>query len=139
MPIRLVRQSVAPVSIRITPDFNTPTASVELAISLPLPDYDLDEVEKSTPRQIDEILVSQGFRDLVDDARAALAVAIADSGLSIVQFTGAICPTQGVFRPGLWIVIREDGAAPGTAISAPASERVAELADNLRGRFGLSE
>ena len=127
------------MSVRITPDTNTPTASVELAITLPLPDYDLDEVEKSTPRQIDEILVSQGFRDLVDDARAALASAAADSGLSVVQFTGAICPAQGVFRPGLWIVFQEESAERGAAMSPAAHERVAQLADIIRGRFGLSE
>jgi len=126
------------MSVRITPDTNTPTASVELAITLPLPDYDLDEVEKSTPRQIDEILVSQGFRDLVDDARAALSIAVADSGLSIIQLTGAICPTEGVFRPGLWIVFQEERAEQGAGMSAAARERVAQLADNLRGRFGLS-
>jgi hypothetical protein len=127
------------MSVRITPDTNTPTASVELAITLPLPDYDLDEVEKFTPRQIDEILVSQGFRDLVDDARAALTLAAADTGLSVIQFTGAICPAQGVFRPGLWIVFKEELAEHGAGMSAAARERVAQLADNIRGRFGLSE
>ena len=127
------------MSVRITPDTNTPTTAVELAITLSLPDYDLDEVEKSTPRQIDEILVSQGFRDLVDDARAALNLATADSGLAVVQFTGAICPAQGLFRPGLWIVFQEEGAEHGVAMSAAARERVAELAELIRGRFGLSE
>jgi len=127
------------MSVRITPDTNTPTASVELAITLPLPDYDLDEVEKSTPRQIDEILVSQGFRDLVDDARAALSLALGDSGLTVIQFTGAICPAKGVFRPGLWIVLKEERAEDGAAMSPAARDCVAQLADNIRGRFGLSE
>ncbi len=127
------------MSVRITADTNTPSASVELAITLPLPDYDLDEIEKSTPRQIDEILVSQGFRDLVDDARAALSLATADSGLAVVQFTGAICPAQGVFRPGLWIVLQEEYAERGAVMSAAARERVAQLAELIRGRFGLSE
>jgi len=126
------------MSVKITPDTNTPTASVELAITLPLPDYDLDDVEKSTPRQIDEILVSQGFRDLVDDARSALKAAAADSGLAILQFTGAICPAEGVFRPGLWIVFQESSAAHGAAMSPAALDRVTQLAEMLRGRFGLS-
>jgi hypothetical protein len=124
--------------VKITPDTNTPTASVELAITLPLPDYDLDDVEKSTPRQIDEILVSQGFRDLVDDARSALSAAAADSGLTVLQFTGAICPAEGIFRPGLWIVFQESAGARGTAMSPSARDRVAQLAEMLRGRFGLS-
>ncbi|HVN08132.1 MAG TPA: hypothetical protein VMV61_04130 [Patescibacteria group bacterium] len=127
------------MSVRITPDTNTPTASVELPITLSLPDYDLDEVEKSTPRQIDEILVSQGFRDLVDDARAELSLAVADFGLSIVQFTGAICPAEGVFRPGLWIVLREASGEAGSPMSDAARERVVQLAELIRGRFGLSE
>ncbi|HUJ40920.1 MAG TPA: hypothetical protein VLW54_10260 [Candidatus Acidoferrales bacterium] len=127
------------MSMRITPDTNTPTASVELAITLPLPDYDLDEVEKSTPRQIDEILVSQGFRDLVDDARSALVSAAAESGLGIIQFTGAICPAEGIFRPGLWVVFQELRAEAGSAMSLAAQERVAQLANLLRARFGLSE
>ena len=126
------------MSVRITPDTNTPTVSVELTITLPLPDYDLAEVEKSTPRQIDEILVSHGFRDLVDDARAALVIATEGTDLSLVQFTGAICPAEGIFRPGLWIVFQESSAEQGAAMSTSAHERVAQLADNLRGRFGLS-
>ncbi|HMD31430.1 MAG TPA: hypothetical protein VKG84_05945 [Candidatus Acidoferrales bacterium] len=126
------------MSVKLTPDTNTPTASLELAITLPLPDYDLDEVEKSTPRQIDEILVSQGFRDLVDDGRAALSVAVADAGLTILQFTGAICPAEGIFRPGLWIVLQESAATHGTPMSPAARDQVAELAEMLRGRFGLS-
>ena len=126
------------MSVKVTPDTNTPTASVELGITLPLPDYDLEDVEKSTPRQIDEILVSQGFRDLVDDARSALNAAAADSGLAILQFTGAICPAQGVFRPGLWIVFQESGATHGAAMSPAALDRVTQLAEMLRGRFGLS-
>jgi len=127
------------MSVRITPDTSTPTVSVELTITLPLPDYDLDVVEKSTPRQIDEILVSQGFRDLVDDARAALVIATEGTDLSLVQFTGAICPAEGIFRPVLWIVFQECSAEQGAAMSTSARERVAQLADNLRGRFGLSE
>jgi len=126
------------MSARITPDTNTPTASVEIAIRLPLPDYDLDEVEKSTPRQIDEILVSQGFRDLVDDVRGAIEAAAPAAELGIVQCTGAICSAEGMFRPGLWIVLEEKGAAHGTPMSADARERLEQLAGILCGRFGLS-
>jgi|SRR5208282_3654344 len=126
------------MSIKITPDTNTPTVSVELAITLPLPDYDLEEVEKSTPRQIDEILVSQGFRDLVDDARSALNAAAPDSGLAVLQFTGAICPAEGIFRPGLWIVFQESAATHGSSMSPAARDQVTRLAEMLRGRFGLS-
>src|SRR5207237_4469857 len=40
-------------------------------------DYDLEELEKATPRDVDGILVTQGFRDLVDDARGILTELIA--------------------------------------------------------------
>ncbi len=60
------------MSIRITPDANQPSASIEIPLEKPLPDYDLEQVEQPTPRDIDVILVSQGFRDLVDDARGIL-------------------------------------------------------------------
>ncbi len=126
------------MTVRITPDTNTPTASVELTIAQPLPDYDLEDVEKPTPRQVDEILVSQGFRDLVDDARAMLEAALEDAGLVLLQFTGAICPGEGLFRPGLWIVCEEKGAEHGAAMSAAARDRLTQLAELLRSRFGLS-
>jgi hypothetical protein len=74
----------------------------------------------------------------VDDARAALTLALAGTGLTLVQFTGAICPAEGIFRPGLWIVLQESAAAHGTAMSPAGRERVAQLADMLRTRFGLS-
>src|ERR1700760_1517689 len=60
------------LSIRIVPDENQPSASIEIALEHSLPDYDLDEVEQPTPRHVDAILVSQGFRDLVDDTRGIL-------------------------------------------------------------------
>ena len=125
--------------VHITPDSNTPTASVELAITLALPDYDLDEVEKSTPRQIDEILVSQGFRDLVDDARGVLTDLLSQSGFEIAQFTGAICPGDDeVYRPGLWIIVRNALADPKTTLSGVAQERLGKIARELSHRLGLN-
>src|SRR5262249_56109930 len=60
------------MSIRLIPDDDKPYTAIEIAIECPLPDYDLHEVEMPTPREVDTILVSQGFRDLVDDARGIL-------------------------------------------------------------------
>src|SRR6266571_5336617 len=79
------------MSIRIVPDKNQPSAAIEIPLEKPLPDYDLHQLEQPTPRDIDAILVSQGFRDLVDDARGVLTDLISGSGLEIAQFTGAIC------------------------------------------------
>src|SRR5467141_2680616 len=60
------------MSIRIVPDKDQPSASIEIALEKPLPDYDLEQVDQPTPRDVDAILVSQGFRDLVDDTRGIL-------------------------------------------------------------------
>src|SRR5260221_11035454 len=58
--------------IRVAADKDQPSVAIEIPIERPLPDYDLEQVEQPTPRDIDALLVSQGFRDLVDDARGVL-------------------------------------------------------------------
>ncbi len=60
------------MSVRVIADENQPSATIEIPLDKPLPDYDLDQLEQPTPRDVDSILVSQGFRDLVDDARGVL-------------------------------------------------------------------
>jgi hypothetical protein len=82
--------------------------------------------------------VTQGFRDLVDDARACLDNLLSAAGLQIVQLTGAICPDKGVFRPGLWMVLRESDAPGSAAMSDSARAKLAGFADQLRARFQLS-
>ena len=60
------------MATRIIPDEDKPSIAIEISLEKPLPDYDLNEIERPTPRDVDGILVSQGFRDLVDDARGVL-------------------------------------------------------------------
>jgi len=50
--------------IRIAPDKDQPSAAIEIPLAKPLPDYDLHQLEQPTPRDVDAVLVSQGFRDL---------------------------------------------------------------------------
>jgi hypothetical protein len=126
------------MGIKITPDADAPTAGAELAITQPLDDYDIAEVDMPVPRDVDGILVSQGFSDLVDDARAMLDRELAGAGLEVVQLTGAICHAGGVYRPGLWLVVREQGAPPNQPISATARARLAAVAEKLRATFHLS-
>jgi hypothetical protein len=142
------------MSVRITPDTNQPSAAIEIPLGKPLPDYDLEQVEQPTPRDIDAILVSQGFRDLVDDARGILMDLLAHPprsthggdldftheapALQLTQLTGAICPGDDeVYRPGLWIVLRDPHAKPKTALPAPTQERVAAIARELVKRLQL--
>ncbi len=126
------------MSVRILPDANAPTAAIELAITRPLPDYDIVQVGMSIPREVDGILVTQGFRDLLDDARGILEGSLRGTGLEIVQLTGAICPGGGVYRPGLWLVLREPGTAANAPISDAARARLRGIAEELRQRLQIS-
>ena len=126
------------MSIKIAHDPGTPTSSVELMIMRPLPDYDIGDVAMPTPRDVDIILVSQGFVDLVDDARAFLDRVLPQSGLELVQLTGAICADGDVFRPGLWIVLRDTEASANQEISAAAARWVNAIAEDLCTQFQLS-
>jgi hypothetical protein len=124
------------MNTKISHDAGAPTASVELMITRPLPDYDLEEVEAPIPRDVDPLLASQGFKDLLDEARGILEKEMAGSSLEIAQLTGAICHDHGVHRPGIWLVLRERGGRG--EMSAPARQRVASLAEKLRVSLGLS-
>ncbi|HEV2289230.1 MAG TPA: hypothetical protein VGR81_09790 [Candidatus Acidoferrales bacterium] len=125
------------MSIRIIHDAHAPTASVELMITRPLEDYDLIEIEAPTPRDVDPMLASQGFKDLIDEARAILEREFADHGLKIEQLTGAICHDNGAHRPGIWIVVRETGSEQNE-MSSEARARVAGAAESVRTNLGTS-
>ena len=124
------------MTMRISHDAGNPTASVELMITQPLPDYDLEEVEASIARDVDPMLASQGFQDLLDEARGILERELAGTGLEIAQLTGAICHDHNVHRPGIWLVLREHGTAE--EISARAREHVAKIAETLSRNLQLS-
>ncbi|MGC1484640.1 MAG: hypothetical protein WA789_12670 [Candidatus Acidiferrum sp.] len=147
------------MSIRIIPDEDQPSAAIEIALEKPLPDYDLLQLDQPTPRDVDLVLVSQGFRDLVDDARGVLMDLLshppfqanspehanldfthsAPLPLEITQLTGAICPGDDeVYRPGLWIIVRDPHAKPKTTLPAATQERLAAIASEFAKRLGLS-
>jgi hypothetical protein len=147
------------MSIRVIPDQDQPSAAIEIALEKPLPDYDLLQLDQPTPRDVDGILVSQRFRDLVDDARGVLMDLLAHPpfqanspehanldfthsapfALELTQLTGAICPGDDeVYRPGLWIVIRDSHAKPKTALPAVTQERITAIAAEFVKRLGLA-
>jgi len=126
------------MSIRIHEDQRQPTATVQWMIQHPLPDFDLEDVEASVPRDVDPMLASQGFKDLMDEARAILDLELAEFGLEIVQLTGAICPDGNVFRPGIWLVASETAAPPSQPISSDARARLEQVAETVRTRLALS-
>lgn len=127
------------MAVRLSPDENQPSIAIEIPLERPLPDYDLDQLEQPTPRDVDVILVSQGFRDLVDDTRGVLTDLLNNSGFEIVQLTGAICPgNDDVYRPGLWIVLRDTHAPPKQSLPPATQERVASIAAQLVTRLQLA-
>jgi hypothetical protein len=123
---------------KLQSDAHAPTVAAELPLRHALADYDIEDVVKESTRDVDEILVSQGFQDLVDDARAALRTLLEGTLLELVQLTGQICKDGNRFRPGLWLVLRERGAADGQPASAAAREQAARIAAELSQRLGLS-
>jgi hypothetical protein len=144
------------MDFRLAPDTNQPSLAIEIPLTKPLPDYDLEQVEQPTPRDIDGILVSQGFRDLVDDARGILTDLLAHPPtlldgshlvdldltgvphLEIVQLTGAICPgDEEVYRPGLWIVLKDTKAPGNQPMSEVALEHVRLIVDAFLKQLGL--
>jgi hypothetical protein len=127
------------MAIRIVPDANQPSAAIEIPLEKPLPDYDLHDLEQPTPRDVDVILVSQGFRDLVDDARGVLTELLSGTGLEITQLTGAICPdNEESYRPGLWIVLRDAHSVQGQELSPESRARVSSAAEELVKRLQLA-
>src|SRR2546422_977813 len=120
------------------PDNNQPSAAIEIPLEKPLPDYDLHQLEQPTPRDVDAILVSQGFRDLVDDARGILTELLSGTSLELAQFTGAICPGDDeTYRPGLWIVLRDKNSAQGRELSSESRTRISAVAEELVKRLQL--
>lgn len=125
------------MATKITHDANAATASVELTITQPLDDFDLTEVTAPIPRDIDPILASQGFKDLLDEARAILEREFMGSNLEIAQLTGAICKDGAIYHPGIWLVVREAGDI-SIEMSAAARSRIAVVAEALGSTLHLS-
>lgn len=127
------------MALRVIPDENQPSAAIEIPLEKPLPDYDLLQLDQPTPRDVDAILVSQGFRDLVDDARGILTDVLSGTGLEITQLTGAICPGDDeVYRPGIWIVLKDHNTPPRSSLSATRTQSICSLAAQFAKRLGLA-
>jgi hypothetical protein len=143
--------------MRIIPDKDQPSVAIEIPLKKPLPDYDLEEVELPTPRDIDGVLVSQGFRDLVDDARGVLTELVASPpslpntsrltdldlnhipDFEVTQLTGAICPgEEEVYRPGLWIVLKDRKSPAKKPLNEVVMEHARLILNEFVKRLGLA-
>jgi hypothetical protein len=59
--------------------------------------------------------------------------------LELTQLTGAICPGEDeVYRPGLWIVIRDPHGKPKTTLPSATQERITAIAAELARRLALT-
>jgi hypothetical protein len=146
------------MALRIIPDEGKPSAALEISLERPLIDYDLEQIDQPTPRDVDGVLVSQGFRDLIDDARGILTDLIAhephaapssrsceldlshseEHAFQLEQLTGAICPGDDeVYRPGLWIILRDTQANQRASLPPAAKERIASIGRELMRRLQL--
>jgi hypothetical protein len=146
--------------IKIIPDADKPSVAIEIPLEKSLPDYDLEELELPTPRDVDGVLVSQGFRDLVDDARGVLLEILCEHHktiaeesrdltnfdvtpqtphpMEITQLTGAICTQEESYRPGLWIVLKDNHVSPNQGLSPALLERVKHYAEEFVRRMDLA-
>ena len=148
------------MALRIIPDEGKPSAALEISLERPLIDYDLEQIDQPTPRDVDGVLVSQGFRDLIDDARGILTDLIAhephaapdsrsceldlshsnEHAFQLEQLTGAICPGDDeVYRPGLWIILRDTQANQRASPPPAAKERIASIGRELMRRLQLED
>lgn len=143
------------MAIRVVADEKQPSAVIEIPLEKPLPQYGLEQPDRPTPREVDAILASDGFRELIEDARTAMMDLLAqlpfESGskqinfgsetpaFEVKQFAGAICPAgDAVYRPALWIVLRDSHAKRTDAMSHAAQESVASIARELVKKLHLT-
>lgn len=124
------------MSITIRFDKDAPTASAEIMIINALPDYDLEDLEAPIPRDVDPMLASQGFKDLLDEVRAILRGELQDNSLELVQLTGAICHDVTIYRPGIWLVLRE--RTENSQMSERGRERLTAITEKIREDLNLS-
>ena len=58
--------------------------------------------------------------------------------LELAQLTGAICPgDDNVYRPGLWIVLRDPSEKPTLPLCHLAQQRVSAIVEEFVSRMGL--
>jgi hypothetical protein len=136
LPADVLWENTRTMAIKITHDAGAPTASIEFMITRPLPDYDLEKVEAPIPRDVDPMLASQGFLDLLDETRTLLDRELPAANLEVAQLTGAICHDKSVRRPGIWLVLRERNS--NKEMSGAAMKQVAHIAETIRSTFNLS-
>lgn len=124
------------MSITVRFGADEPTASAELLINNQVPQHHLKKIEAATGRDLDSTLDSQPFKLLLDEVRAILEHELEDSGIEVVQLTGAAYLDAKIYRPGICFVLRERTA--DERMSELARARVTEIAETIREELNLS-
>jgi hypothetical protein len=122
-----------PIAIRF--ERGEPMASAEFMITSRLLPYGLADVEARSRREVDSVLASAEFENVLGDVRALLEGELDLGKLDIVELKGIACREAGVYRPGIRLVVRETGQkAP---MSETGREQFAALAEKIREHLEL--
>jgi hypothetical protein len=63
-----------------------------------------------------------------------------EHALQLEQLTGAICPGDDeVYRPGIWIILRDTQANPKASLPQATKERIASIGRELMRRLQLED
>jgi hypothetical protein len=111
-------------------------ASVEFMIGSALPDDRLKKPEAQERSDIQPVIASQGFKELVQAVRAAFAQELAGGKFEVLHISGIVCHDVDVYRPGILLIIEEAGRE-GT-IREVGRERITAIAEAVRERMGIA-
>jgi hypothetical protein len=104
----------------------------------PAAGFDLLSVDMPIPRDVDPVLATQGFKDLLDEIRAILERELTPSELEMTPLTGAICHDVAVYRPGIWLIVRETEPTGTNSVSLAAQVHLRKGAETVGTEPALS-
>lgn len=111
-------------------------ASVEFMIRNALPNHGLTRIEAQERSEIQPVIVSQEFKDLVEAVRAAFEKELAGGKFGIARVSGIVCHDVSVYRPGILLIVQEKGR--DATINEAGREHITAAAETVRERLGIS-
>ena len=130
---RVVWNLVMP--LKIIPDTDKPSVAIEIPLEKSLPDYDLVDDARGV---LMDLLAHPPFQAHSPENANLDFTHSAPMPLELTQLTGAICPGDDEsYRPGLWIVLQDPHAKPGTPLPPMAQERITAIVHEFVKRLQL--
>ncbi|HXW56897.1 MAG TPA: hypothetical protein VEJ67_14195 [Candidatus Cybelea sp.] len=117
-----------PITIRF--ERGKPIASAEFMVTSRLSVSDLPDLEAPSPRELDFVLASTEFENVLGDVRAFLEGELDLGTLDVVELKGMACHDASVYRPGIRLVVRERHR--NAPMSETAREQFTALAERIR-------